>query len=217
MHRVSSETVAIAVFSRAPVPGQAKTRLIPKLGSESAAKLQHAFLRKTLQTAVSAQVGPVSLWCAPNCDHPVFEQCRLDFKLSLQPQCGGDLGVRMLDVFEKLCSEQPVLLIGTDCPALTPEHLRLAAAALREGDDAVFLPVEDGGYVLIGLRRPVPSLFTDMPWGSAEVMAETRRRLVQQTMRWREPALLWDVDNPEDIDRLRSSRLMYEWFEDNEQ
>ena len=210
------ETIAIAVFSRAPVPGQAKTRLIPSLGAEAAARLQRAFLRRTLQTAVSAQLGPVSLWCAPGCAHPAFQQCRVDFDLSLHQQCEGDLGKRMVAAFERLCAQYPVLLIGTDCPALMPAHLHSAASALREGDDAVFLPAEDGGYVLAGLRRVESRLFTDMPWGSAEVMAATRRRLLQSALRWREPVLLWDVDDAEDLARLRSSGLMNAWFEENE-
>jgi rSAM/selenodomain-associated transferase 1 len=215
MNPTNREAVAIAVFSRAPVPGQAKTRMIPSLGAVGAASLQRAFLRRTLQTAVSAQRGPVSLWCTPGCVHPAFQQCRIDFDLSLHQQCEGNLGMRMLDAFNRLCATGPVLLIGTDCPALTPAHLRMAASALREGDDAVFLPAEDGGYVLVGLRRAESCLFTDMPWGSAEVMAETRRRLRQHSIRWREPTLLWDVDNPEDIARLLSSGMMNDWFEEN--
>ena len=121
----------------------------------------------------------------------------------------------MFDAFNRLCAKGPVLLIGTDCPALMSAHLRMAASTLREGDDAVFLPAEDGGYVLAGLRRPESCLFTDMPWGSAEVMTETRRRLRQHSIRWREPTRLWDVDNPEDIARLRSSGMMNDWFEEN--
>ncbi len=212
MDRASSESVAIAVFSRAPVPGQAKTRLIPSLGAEGAASLQQAFLRRTLHTALSARLGPVSLWCAPDCTHADFQQCRIDFDIPLYSQCDGDLGTRMFAVFAQLCAKNPVLLIGTDCPALTCEHLRLAATALREGNDAVFLPAEDGGYVLAGLRRAETCVFTGMPWGSADVMAETRRRLQQCSMDWLEPVLLWDVDGPEDIARLRSSGLLREWF-----
>jgi len=79
----------------------------------------------------------------------------------------------------------------------------------------VFLPAEDGGYVLVGLRRAEASVFTGIPWGSAYVMAETRRRLRQCLMDWREPVLLWGVDGPEDIARLESSGLMDEWFEEN--
>ncbi len=213
IRRVEDEAVAIAVLARAPVPGFAKTRLIPCLGAEAAADLQEAFIMRTLQTAQAAGLGPVSLWCAPDCAHPLFKRCQRDFAASLHPQCAGNIGERMAAAFAKLCRQGPALLVGTDCPALTPGHLRLAAQALREGGDAVFLPAEDGGYVLVGLRRATPLLFADIPWGGPEVMAATRQRLRQAACRWREPTRLWDVDNPGDIARLRASGLMDGWFE----
>jgi glycosyltransferase A (GT-A) superfamily protein (DUF2064 family) len=95
-----------------------------------------------------------------------------------------------------------VLLIGTDCPALTPQHLRAAAGALAGGDDAVVLPAEDGGYVLVGVRAPHPGLFEGIAWGGEQVMAQTRVRLRALGLRWSEPVTLWDVDRPDDLDRL---------------
>jgi glycosyltransferase A (GT-A) superfamily protein (DUF2064 family) len=92
-------------------------------------------------------------------------------------------------------------LIGADCPALTPEHLHEAAEALKR-HDAVVLPAEDGGYVLIGLRRPIYALFAKMEWGADTVMDETRKRLVEGSLSWSEPTVLWDVDRPEDYERL---------------
>jgi glycosyltransferase A (GT-A) superfamily protein (DUF2064 family) len=98
---------------------------------------------------------------------------------------------------------RPVLLIGTDCPAMTVEHLRSAAHALTEGNDAVILPAEDGGYVLIGLRSAADvMLFDNVPWGTSDVMEVTRRRLRHLHYTWAEPATLWDVDTPEDLARL---------------
>jgi glycosyltransferase A (GT-A) superfamily protein (DUF2064 family) len=96
----------------------------------------------------------------------------------------------------------PLLLIGTDCPALSEAHLGAAATALHDGHDAVFIPAEDGGYVLVGLRRPQPRLFEGIAWGSDKVMAQTRERLVALGLRWTEPLVLWDVDRPEDLPRL---------------
>jgi hypothetical protein len=100
-----------------------------------------------------------------------------------------------------------VLVIGTDCPALAPDHLRAAADVLRAGIDAVVVPVEDGGYALIGTRAPQPALFHDMPWSTPEVMDETRQRLAALDLTWREPAKLWDVDVPEDLKRLEEIGL----------
>lgn len=198
-----AEPIPIAVFARAPVAGAAKTRLIPRLGAEGAARLHAALVRHALVTALAARLGPVTLWGAPDASDGFFRDCEAAFGIALASQTEGDLGARMLAAFERHC---PLLLIGSDCPALEPDHLRAAADALRAGADAVLLPAEDGGYVLIGLKRPVPELFAAMPWGSGEVMARTRRRLTRLGLRWCEPATLWDIDRPEDLDRLDACR-----------
>jgi glycosyltransferase A (GT-A) superfamily protein (DUF2064 family) len=104
-------------------------------------------------------------------------------------------------------SECPALVIGTDCPALEPKHLLDAANALREGAEAVIIPAEDGGYVLIGLRRPQPDLFTNVQWGTKSVMADTRRRAAELGLAVRELAPLWDVDLAEDLERMREAGL----------
>ncbi|MBL8450164.1 MAG: DUF2064 domain-containing protein [Dechloromonas sp.] len=88
-----------------------------------------------------------------------------------------------------------------------PDDLCSCADALRSGQDAVFLPAEDGGYVLVGLRRPQPRLFADIEWGTERVMAQTRDRLRELGLLWSEPRTLWDVDRPEDLDRLRAMGL----------
>ena len=202
--------VDIAIFARAPVVGEAKTRLIPRLGAEGAAALQHAMIRRALQTALAANLGSVSLWCAPDCQHPAFIGCSEQFGVLLYPQRGADLGARMFHAFTRLCRRGEALVIGTDCPALTVAELRAAAHALREGSDAVFVPAEDGGYVLVGLRHAVASLFYGIPWGTDRVMDHTRERLHRAGLRWHELTPSWDVDRPEDIDRLRASGLMAE-------
>ena len=204
----TTDSCAIAVFARAPIAGKAKTRLITSLGPDSAADLQAEFIKYTLRTAVAAEIGPVFLWCDPDCTHPVFQQCKIDFNISLHPQCEGDLGTRMAAAFALLCPQQPVLLVGTDCPALQPAHLQQAAFELRQGNDAVFFPAEDGGYVMVGLRRAKACLFADMPWGGPIVMALTRQRLRQIGWQWSEPLTLWDVDRPADLERLKQSCLM---------
>ena len=197
--------VAIAILAKAPLPGLAKTRLAPVLGPEGAATLQARFIERTGETARAAAIGPVSLWAAPDQHHPAFQTLSALLGVALNRQPEGDLGARMLAAL--VAAAGPALVIGTDCPALTPEHLRTAADVLRGGVDAVVVPVEDGGYALIGARRAEPGLFSDMPWGSATVMAETRRRLTRLGLTWREPARLWDIDAPEDLERLQRAGL----------
>ena len=203
--------VDLAVFARAPIAGRCKTRLIPLLGAEGAAALQHALIRRTLQTAIAANLGTVSLWCASDRQHPAFIACSQQFGVKLVSQCGADLGGRMFHAFTRLCRQRAAMVIGTDCPALTATELRTAARALLlEGNDAVFVPAEDGGYVLVGLRQAVASLFDDIPWGTERVMDLTRERLRRAGLRWQELPPLWDVDRADDFDRLCASGLMAE-------
>ncbi len=199
----------MAVFAKAPVAGAVKTRLVPLLGAQAAASLHAALARRALATAVAAGVGPVELWCAPDETHEFFVQCAAEFPVALRRQAGGDLGDRMRHAFEQaFASNAALVLIGSDCPALTPVHVRTAAEALRTHGAAV-APAEDGGYVLIALAAPVEALFERMAWGGTGVMAETRRRL-NAAAAWRELETLWDVDRPEDYARLRSAGFMVE-------
>lgn len=194
---------SIAIMAKAPVPGQTKTRLIPLLGEIGAARLQGWLIERAVSTAVAADLGPVMLWCAGPLDHPEFQQPFEAGKVLLHSQPEGDLGARMFAAAEGGGSPAGVLVIGTDCPVLTPVLLRVASSALRE-HDAVIVPAEDGGYVLIGMRRPVPQLFAGIEWGTEHVMAQTRERLIDLGWSWTEPVTLWDVDRPDDYERLTS-------------
>ena len=199
---MSRDTIecAVAILAKAPIPGLAKTRLIPHLGADGAATLQRWLLRRTLATALAAELGPVTLWCAPETDHPDFAACQALRPVRLRRQPDVDLGGRMHAAVAE-SSVAGTLVIGTDCPALTPDVLREAAAALRE-HDAVVIPAEDGGYVLIGLRRPVHAVFQHVEWSTDRVMAQTRQQLQAAGLTWRELAPLWDVDRFEDVERL---------------
>ena len=96
----------------------------------------------------------------------------------------------------------PTLVIGTDCPALTAEHLRAAADALRDAE-IVLIPAEDGGYVLIGARAPQPQLFADIAWGTASVVARNARPdIAALGLRCIALDPLWDVDTEADLARL---------------
>jgi glycosyltransferase A (GT-A) superfamily protein (DUF2064 family) len=231
---VSEQRVNICVMARAPVAGHAKTRLIPALGAVAAARLQRQLTRCTVEVALAAGVGQVSLWCAPDASHRSFQALARVLPITLRTQCPGDLGARMRHIFEVCggaierpesrhvdCSEKqgdvllqsstsaavppaPCLLIGADCPVFTPAHLREAADVLRAGNDAVLTPAEDGGYVLIGLRRPQPSVFDRIDWSTDRVLAQTRERLRESGLSWHECPTLWDVDRPADLARLES-------------
>lgn len=195
----------LLVFARAPVPGQAKTRLIPVLGAPGAAALHARLVRHALGQAVAAKVGPVRLCCAPDARHPFFAECARDFEVELWEQQGADLGQRMAHALAGgLRAFGRILLMGTDCPALNPLLLRAAAQALQS-HAAVFVPAKDGGYVLVGVRDAVPPIFDGVDWGSAAVMGHTRVSLQALGIRWQELPPLADIDTPRDLLQLRQT------------
>jgi len=191
---------SIAILAKAPIPGFAKARLIPTIGAHAAAILQERLTERTVATAFSAGVGPVTLCCAPDATHDSFLKMVTRMKITLRPQPQGDLGVRMLAAMASVAG--PVLVIGTDCPALTEIHLRSAAAALRDGTDVVLIPAERGGYVLFGMRKTQPVLFSNIAWDRSTVLAEIRSRIVEQRLMLVERPPLWDVDTETDLARL---------------
>lgn len=194
--------VDIAIFAKAPVAGYAKTRLIPALGADGAAALQATMIRRAVATACAADLARVTLWCSPDPSHAVFSELARTYGVALRRQFPGGLGARMLAAFRAQPARLPLLLIGTDGPSLRPDHLLACARSLHQGDDATFLPTEDGGYLLVGLRHPAPAIFSGIAWSTPGVMAQTRRRMRSAGLRWSEPARLWDVDTPDDLNRL---------------
>jgi uncharacterized protein len=193
------EPVAVAILAKAPLPGLAKTRLIPVLGAHAAAVLQERLTERAVETACAAAIGSVALWGTLDVKHRMFSDLAARFPVTLARQPEGDLGARMLAAFE--AASGPALVIGTDCPVLTADHLRQAADILRHECDAVVIPAEDGGYVLIGMRVPQIVLFDDMAWSTDTVMTMTRERLRDAGLTWKELPPLWDIDREADIDR----------------
>lgn len=196
----NTSPVSIVILAKAPIPGFAKTRLIPAIGAHAAAVLQERLTERTVATALAAGIGPVTLCCDPDATHDTFLKMVTRMKITLRPQPPGDLGTRMLAAVAT--STGPVLVIGTDCPALTEAHLRSAAMALRDGNDVVLIPAERGGYVLLGMRKAQPTLFSNIGWGGSSVLADTRARIVEQRLMLIERPPLWDVDTEIDLARL---------------
>lgn len=189
-------------MAKAPLAGYAKTRLIPALGAAGAARLHRYLTLRTLATARAAGLGPVTLWCAPDLQQRFFRALQQHCGIELRAQPDADLGQRMAHIFAA-AGAKPLLLIGSDCPALEPEHLRQAALTLQSAD-AAFIITEDGGYYLVGLRRPAPELFTGIAWSTPQVMAQTRDRMAMLGLRWQEVARLWDIDDAADLARWQA-------------
>jgi uncharacterized protein len=201
----------LIVMAKAPVAGLAKTRLIPALGAAGAVALAERLLRHAVgeagAAARSGHIGSVDLCCTPDTSHPAFALAAACPGVSLSLQGAGDLGQRMQAAFSRwLPAAQGALMMGTDIPGLVCGVLQQAALALQTAD-AVIVPALDGGYALIGLRHPAPTLFADMPWSTPAVLAITRRRLAAAGLRHAELQPLADIDEPADLPHLPAGWL----------
>ena len=191
----------LILFTRYPEPGRTKTRLIPALGIQGAAALQ-----RRMSEALVAQMTRFAN------QYPVSQEIRytdgtqqsmaawLSSDIPCLDQGEGDLGDRLHRAFAQAFAQgcRPVVVIGADCPDLTPALFAQAFGALEE-QNLVLGPAMDGGYYLIGLNLPAPALFTNIPWGSGEVLAATlqQAQALHLSTHLLEP--LADVDRPEDL------------------
>ncbi len=193
-------------FSREPVPGQVKTRMIPALGEEGACELHTELTTWTCRGLLDSGLAPVQLAVAGDCSHSLFQQLQAEGVQAVWPQQGDNLGERMYNALRaSLEQHATVLLVGSDCPELDRDYLAAAFTALDEVP-VVLGPAEDGGYVLIGAREVRPEWFAAVDWGSDRVMAQTEARLQGCGTAWKRLPLRADIDRPEDLARWRAIR-----------
>ena len=198
----------IIIFSKAPEPGITKTRLIPELGSIKAAELHKAMTNHVVAMVADARLCSIQLWCAPQISHPFFESLVQHYSLTLHQQIGKDLGMRMYNAFDysfnqALKSYNAAVVIGSDCLTIDAHLIESSLQKLYEGQDAVIAPAEDGGYVLLGLKRAQAEIFTDINWGNDTVFSQTVNRFKQLGLSWTQMDTQWDIDRPQDIKRLK--------------
>ncbi|MDQ3079757.1 MAG: TIGR04282 family arsenosugar biosynthesis glycosyltransferase [Pseudomonadota bacterium] len=203
---MSAVATRIVIFAKAPVAGKAKTRLIPLLGKAGAARLAQRMLADTLVQADAAGLA-TELCVTPHPDDPEWAGFR-PAGVRLSDQGSGDLGQRLAAAARRVIDDgERVLLIGTDCPALDSKRLAAAAAHL-EGHDAVIYPARDGGYVLLGLARTDPSLFSDIAWSTDTVAATTIARIANLGWSLFVGTTLSDIDEPSDLALPRASQTL---------
>ena len=191
----------LLVFTRFPQPGRVKTRLIPALGPDAAAKLHEALTRRTLETArafcAASRFAPRV--CVADGDlAPMQMSFGDDFDYA--PQSGADLGERLANAVHSAFVDGAgeVLVAGTDCPELSPDALGAAQTALGTAD-VVLGPALDGGYYLIGLRAERPELFQNVDWGTENVLAQTLRIAQDLGLTVHRLSPLSDIDEPQDL------------------
>ncbi|MFT5446214.1 MAG: rSAM/selenodomain-associated transferase 1 [Gammaproteobacteria bacterium] len=199
-------STAVIVFARAPQLGRVKTRLTPSLGEQGALDLYRAMLRHALEVANQCAADELILACTPDTRDPQLRDMGKAVGARLEAQQGVDLGARMCYALSgALHRHQVALLIGSDCPSLqSADLLDARKRALNEQASArdeamVFIPATDGGYVLVGGSACWPEIFVDMPWGTADVMKQTRQRLRSKRHTWHELEAQHDIDTAEDL------------------
>lgn len=189
----------IVIFAKAPVPGKAKTRLVPALGETGAARLAHQMLVATIAEAVAAGLSTPELCTTPDHADPDWQRFLPISGVRFADQGDGDLGQRLRRAADRvIAAGETVLLIGTDCPQLDRDKLIAAAAALLT-NDAFIHPTIDGGYALLGLRRFDASVFEGIAWSGPTVAAETIRRIEALGWSLAIGETLRDVDEPADL------------------
>jgi rSAM/selenodomain-associated transferase 1 len=185
--------VVICIFAKPQVAGRVKTRLAAALGPERAAALARAFLEDTIASMRALPWAQVALAST--------EPVSSDLPVLLQGD--GDLGQRIERVLRAALELAPcAIAIGADAPALPPRLLDAARAALDHAD-AVIGPADDGGFYLLGLRACPEGLLADLPWSAPDTCVRTAERLRAHGLRLEVLAPWFDVDRPEDLDRLR--------------
>ena len=194
------------LFTRYPLPGKAKTRLIPALGPEGAARLSRRMAEHALSVARAA-CTPGSLFLTVCCTDARLRDFSawLGKDLTMLDQPPGNIGERMQAVFKQAFERGTpgALLVGSDLPELTADILLQARDALST-HDLVLGPAADGGYYLIGMKRYHPELFREIDWGSSCVAEQTRAVAARLNLMLAEVPKLNDIDRPEDLKNLQS-------------
>ncbi len=195
------ESRHLIVYSRFPEAGKTKTRLIPTLGAQGAADLQCAMSGHTLLTSRVAAARIDARLCVHFAGGSAQAMRRwLGDGTPYEAQGEGDLGQRMERTFQDSFARgsSATVIIGTDCPSLTPDILVAAFEGLQE-HDIVIGPAADGGYYLIGLRKPLPEIFSGIDWGTETVLRQTLATLegTEPDIHWLPP--LNDIDTADDL------------------
>ncbi len=205
---MSSAPDALAVFAKAAIPGRVKTRLTSRHTPEQAAQFHRACVRDLW--ARLSEGFPGRVWLFSDRDWPDWLELAGPKRFRLQR--GGDLGDRMRCCFEDLAAEGVgrMAILGSDSPTVPTALVKRSLDALASDDDASLIPTEDGGYCLIGCRRPHPAMFEGVSWSTDSTLAETEQALGRAGYRVHSIGLWRDADEPADLDRLRQDAALGE-------
>lgn len=197
-------TELLCVFARAPELGRVKTRLCPPLTADEALALHRALVEDTLEHLETVRRPSLSRLLLLS--RPLIHPNDLDIPRgwTVGIQSPGDLGEKLASLFYTSFRRgvSRVLVLGSDSPTLPLEVVHDAFRALDRVDVAIG-PASDGGYYLLGARLFLPELFRGIPWGSSEVLAQTRKAIEVLGVSHELLVPWYDVDRARDLERLR--------------
>lgn len=190
---------AVALMAKAPEAGKAKTRFCPPCTPDEAAGFARAFLVDSAAMVAGSAIPGLDAWCSYAGDSHLLSLLLPD-SVRLLRQRGSGFDVRLSNTAADLFALRysAVVLVGADCPTVDADYLRRAVTAL-EDSDVVIGPAVDGGYVLLGLRRPDPALFVGIEMGTDRVLAHTLQRAAAANYRVEVLDVRHDLDTVEDL------------------
>jgi rSAM/selenodomain-associated transferase 1 len=199
---------ALLIFAREPIPGLVKTRLAADIGSNAAASLYADMLHDAL--SISRQLCGIETVVFWACEEESLPRLSEQYRCSSRRQQTGDLGQRMQAAFEEMFSSgcEVCCIIGSDSPDLPLAYLTEAFSMLADGSvDTVFGPCRDGGYYLLGLRKMIPSLFSDINWSTPRVLGQSLKAAQQAGANVSQLPEWYDIDTLDDLHALQQRRL----------
>ena len=200
----------IQIFTKAPIPGNVKTRLAREIGAEKATELHISMFEHILSVSDSLPNTDIEIWYTPAKSHPYFEKLE-ELHFTTKQQTGEDLGYRMFAAIkEGLLNYENIVLVGSDCPAITTKHLKQAFDILTAGYPYTFIPATDGGFVLIGATEIKEAIFRGVKWGSPDVMKKIEENLILHNKSYRLLTPLQDIDRESDLEHIPKLKI-FDW------
>jgi len=200
---------ALVLFTKEPVVGKVKTRLLSELSPSDACRLYRAFVEDLVESFCGLHETTLFLSCSPSTAHPFLESLSQKYSLNLINQSGKHLGERMENTLQDLWEEgfSHRVIIGTDSPTLSIDLIQEAFHQLKD-HSLTFGPSNDGGYYLVGVSGPSPSIFSNISWSTDQVMTQTLEKIHLLRISTHLLSFWYDVDTPKDL-RFLHAHLNY--------
>ncbi len=188
-----TNNAALIIMIKNPVLGKAKTRIASTTGDEEALRIYKLLLNHTRKITEATSIDRY-LYYSDYIEEDAWSSDVFNKRI----QSKGDLGNRLRDAFSTLSEEyNKMIVIGSDCAAITPEHIMTAVKAL-DNNDVVIGPVHDGGYYLLGMNSYYPEIISDIEWSTDVVASQTLNKAKEINLSTHSIETLHDIDYHED-------------------